>query len=71
MIPFPFFLLILNNKQMTKAQEFMTAVEENNIFNHYSVIALRKENKKLQEQNFELEERLRACSDFYKLTNNK
>ena len=56
---------------MTKAQEFMTAVEENNIFNHYSVIALRKENKKLQEQNFELEERLRACSDFYKLTNNK
>jgi len=40
---FPFFLLILNNKQMTKAQEFMTAVEENNLFNHYSVIALRKE----------------------------
>ena len=28
---------------MTKAQEFMTAVEDNNLFNHFSVIALRKE----------------------------
>ena len=28
---------------MTKAQEFMTAVEENHLFNHYSVITLRKE----------------------------
>ena len=28
---------------MTNAQKFMTAVEENNLFNHYSVIALRKE----------------------------
>ena len=33
---------------MTKAQEFMTAVEENNLFNQYSVIALRKEVNKLE-----------------------
>jgi len=33
---------------MTKAQEFMTAVEENDLFNHYSVIALRKEVNKLE-----------------------
>lgn len=33
---------------MTKAQEFMTAVEDNNLFNHYSVIALRKEVNKLE-----------------------
>ena len=73
---FPFFLLILNNKQMTKAQEFMTAVEDNNLFNHFSVIALRKENKTLQEnnlnlkcENFELEQRLKACNDFNNLNN--
>ena len=61
---------------MTKAQEFMTAVEDNNLFNHYSIIALRKENKTLQEnnlnlkcENFELEQRLKACNDFYNLTN--
>ena len=34
--------------KMTKAQEFMTAVEDNNLFNHYSVIALRKEVNKLE-----------------------
>ena len=63
---------------MTKAQEFMTSVEENNLFNQYSVIALRKENKTLQEDKvnlefkiFKLEQRLQACEDFYNLTNIK
>lgn len=63
---------------MTKAQEFMTAIEEHNLFNHYSIIALRKANETLQEdkinlklKNFELEQRLKACNDFYNLTNNK
>jgi len=54
---------------MTKAQEFMTAIEEHNLFNHYSIIALRKANETLQEENFELEQRLKACNDFYNLTN--
>ena len=56
---------------MTKAQEFMTAVEDNNLFNHFSVIALRKANETLQEdninlklKNFKLEERLKACKGF-------
>jgi len=60
---------------MTKAQEFMTAVEENHLFNHYSVIALRKENKNLQEDKvnlefkiFKLEQKLKSCEDF--LNNN-
>ena len=54
----------------------MTAVEDNNLFNHFSVIALRKENKTLQEnnlnlkcENFELEQRLKACNDFNNLNN--
>jgi len=56
---------------MTKAQEFMTAIEEKHLFDHYSVIALRKENKTLQEDKinlefeiFKLEQRLKACEDF-------
>ena len=35
---------------MTKAQEFMTAVEDDNIYHRYSVIALRKENNILKEE---------------------
>lgn len=57
---------------MTKAQEFMTAVEENNLFNQYSVIALRNENKNLQEDKinlefkiFKLEEKLKSWEDFF------
>ena len=60
---------------MTKAQEFMTAIEEKHLFDHYSVIALRKQNKTLQEDNinlefkiFKLEEKLKSCEDF--LNNN-
>ena len=61
---------------MTKAQEFMTAVEEHNLFNHYSIIALRKRNKTLQEdkinlklKNFKLEEKLKSCEEFLNLNN--
>jgi len=61
---------------MTKAQEFMTAVEDNNLFNHFSVIALRKANETLQEdninlkfKNFRLEEKLKSCEEFYNLNN--
>jgi|11BtaG_2_1085332.scaffolds.fasta_scaffold40953_2 hypothetical protein len=60
---------------MTKAQEFMTAVEENNLFNQYSVIALRKANKNLQEDKinlefkiFKLEQKLKSCEDFLNIT---
>ena len=61
---------------MTKAQEFMTAIEEHNLFNHFSVIALRKANETLQEdninlklKNFRLEEKLKSCEKFYNLNN--
>ena len=35
---------------MTNAQKFMTAMEDKHLFDHYSVIALRKQNAKLKSE---------------------
>ncbi len=46
---------------MTNAQQFMTAVEENNLFNQYSVIALRKKVAELETKIKYLDKLLDEC----------
>ena len=57
---------------MTNAQQFMTAMEEKHLFDHYSVISLREKVAELQEDNinlefkiFKLEEKLKSWEDFF------